>query len=105
LRYAVDYDMAVRIADRYDILLVPEFLYFVRVHGANLTESLRFRNLRFWWKRATICHGLLQDGHPTLLGRTRREVYGLLLIGMMHILELPKIAKRIVRAPGRFLSR
>lgn len=105
LPYAVDYDMAVRIADRYDIVLVPEFLYSVRIHDRNLTETLRLKRLRFWWKRATICHGLLRDGHPTLLGRTRRQVYGLLLLGLLHTLELPRTAKHILRAPGRFLRR
>ena len=106
LRYAVDYEMAVRMADRFDIVLVPEFLYLVRIHDANLTESLRFKTLRFWWKRTRICHRLLRRSSTArLLGRTPGEVYGLLLIGMLHALELPRMAKRIVRAPGRALRR
>ena len=106
LRYAVDYEMAVRMADRFDIVLAPEFLYLVRIHGANLTESLRCKTLRFWWKRTMICHRLLRrSGAATLLGRTPSQVYGLLLIGLLHALELPRTAKRIARAPGRALRR
>ena len=104
LPYAVDYDMAVRIADRFDIVLAPEFLYLVRIHDSNLTESLRFKPLRFWWKRATICRQLLgRSTSGTLLGRSRRQVYWLLLLGMLHVFELPRTAKRIVRTPGRLL--
>ena len=106
LDYAVDYDMAVRIADQFDIVLAPEFLYLVRIHDSNLTESLRFKPLRFWWKRATICHRLLRrSASGTLLGRTPLRVYGLLLLGLLHAVEVPRTAKQIVRAPGRLWRR
>ena len=39
LPFGVDYDMALRVVDRYRITLVPEFLYARRVHGRNTTDE------------------------------------------------------------------
>lgn len=97
LRYAVDYDMAVRIAEHYELGLVPAFLSCQRVHGGNTSESLRFRRVRHWWTRTRVCRRLLRrnDGH--LLGRTGPEVYALLFLGLLHLTGLPAGLKRLVR--------
>lgn len=97
LRYAVDYEMALRIADAFDIALVPEFLYRVRIHDRNLTETLRLKYLRFWWTRLRICRRLLAGGRPSLLGRSPSQVYALMALGLLHTFEIPRTVKRIAR--------
>ena len=92
LRYAVDYDMALRIAERYDLALVPEFLYCHRLHGTNTTEGLRLQALRFWWTRAAIMRRRLRPGRG-LLGRRPAAVYGLMLLGLLHALGIPRAAR------------
>ena len=79
LPYGVDYDMALRIIDRFRITLVPEFLYARRIHGRNTTEGLRFQALRLWWIKYRIRRQLI---------RSRRIAFirdpGLDLFGFLH---------------------
>lgn len=99
-----DWEMAVRIADRFDMLLIPEFLYCQRVHRTNTQRNARFRALRSWRNRVRISRMLLKRGHGTLLGRTPAQIYGLLLLSLAHSLELPALAKTVVRSPRRLLQ-
>lgn len=101
LKYGVDYEMAVRIADRFDMRLIPEFLYCQRVHRQNTQQTLRWRALRFWLVRLRICHDLLKRRQGRLVGRTRLQVYALHLLGLAHALQLPTLAKAVLRAPRR----
>jgi glycosyltransferase involved in cell wall biosynthesis len=101
LRYAVDYDMAVRIAERYEIALVPEFLYRQRLREGNMTEGLRLQALRSWWTRARILRRRLRAAGGCVLGRRPSEVYALMLLGLAHALGLP----RALRAGGRWSRR
>lgn len=65
LPFGVDYDMALRILEKWEITLVPEFLYLRRVHDTNTTESLRFKFLRLWWCKYRIRRSLLVRGKIT----------------------------------------
>ena len=85
-RYGIDYEMALRIADRYDIVAVPEFLYCQRVHAGNTQQNLRWRALRFWWDRMRTCRALLRRSGGTLLGRSALAVHGLLALGLLDAL-------------------
>jgi hypothetical protein len=67
LPYAVDYQMALRLADRFAFRRVPRVLYRRRVHGANVTAGGRFPALRFWWMRARICRRLAASGRVRFL--------------------------------------
>lgn len=62
LRFGVDLDMALRLADRDAVRLVPEFLYVRRVHRTNTTESLRFKRFRFWAQNYRIRRALVREG-------------------------------------------
>jgi|SRR5437773_8040849 len=101
LTYAVDYEMAVRIADNYELRLVPEFMYARRIHGANLTATLRFKAMRFWWKRLVICHKLFRSGRVAFLKRSPWRNHALLVWGFVHVLQIPRIVKDAVRWPSR----
>jgi glycosyltransferase involved in cell wall biosynthesis len=72
LRYGEDYDMGLRIADRFKILLIPEFLYCKRVHQASTTEFRVLQGLRFFFNRVRICRELTRSGK---IGFTRERNY------------------------------
>jgi glycosyltransferase involved in cell wall biosynthesis len=85
LPWAVDYEMSVRLANRYDMVLVPEFLYLQRVHDGNTQQTLGLRAIRSWRVRAAICGEQLRSNGGRLLGRSRPGVYGLLFLGLLHV--------------------
>jgi glycosyltransferase involved in cell wall biosynthesis len=101
---AEDWEMSVRIADRYDLRLINEFLYCQRVHGSNTQRNATGRALRSWRNRYRITRALLKRKGGRLLGRSRAEVHALMLLGLVHALELPTVAKRVVRGPRRLLQ-
>lgn len=69
LFFAIDYDMALRILERWEIRLVPEFLYVRRVHDTNTTESLRLKTFRFWLQKYRIRRRLVRRGRISFLPR------------------------------------
>lgn len=76
--FAVDYDMALRVLDRYRIKLVPEFLYCRRVHQENTTESLRFKRVRFWAQQYRIRRQLVRAKRVHFLTGVQFDVHKLL---------------------------
>jgi len=82
IRYDVDYEMAVRILDQYDIKLVPEFLYVRRIHKGNTTESLPFRSLRFFVQRVVVYQHLLKRENIRFL---KRANYSLIRLASMRL--------------------
>jgi glycosyltransferase involved in cell wall biosynthesis len=96
LKYAVDYDMTVRIADRFELQLIPEILYCQRIHATNTQERLRLRALRSWWTRLKVVLGIL-DAQPALLGFSRTQVYQFVLAGLGSALGLDAALKKLVR--------
>jgi len=71
LTSAVDYDMALRVAERYRIVLVPEFLYARRLHRANTVATLRLRAPRVVWRMHVIMRRLVRSGRVTFIRRPR----------------------------------
>jgi glycosyltransferase involved in cell wall biosynthesis len=88
LKYGEDYEMALRIIDRYDIKQVPEYLYCHRIHGGNTTYSLRFRELRFWYQRALLCRRLIESDKIRFLNGKKNFVYLLLLSGFLRSVRM-----------------
>ncbi|HUI27116.1 MAG TPA: glycosyltransferase [Candidatus Kryptonia bacterium] len=74
LRFGVDYEMALRLVDRYAIKLVPEFLYVRRVHSTNTTESLRFRDFQFWAQNYRIRSALVRQGKVRFLSGSQFDL-------------------------------
>lgn len=97
LAYAVDYEMSVRIADSYDMVLVPDFLYFQRVHEGNAQQNLPFRRLRSWWTRTSTCVRLLMRSGGRLLGFDPLRTCSYLGLGLLHALGVPDRLKRLLR--------
>ncbi len=94
-----DYDMAVRIADRFDIVHLGRFTYCHRLHGRNTERTIRARWIRSWWARYNVLRELSRD-RPSLLGRRRPGVHGLALLGLLHagfvgtVATVARIARR-----------
>lgn len=82
LPFGVDYDMALRILENWEIAFVPEFLYLRRVHDTNTTESLRFKLLRLWWCKYRIRRSLLAQGKITYWEDANFDLFEVLARGM-----------------------
>ncbi len=93
LPFAIDYDMAVRLADRFDMVLVPRFLYGQRVHGANTQETQRMRAIRSWHRRARICRRRARERGGVLLGYEPREIRHLLARSLLDAVGLRRAAR------------
>jgi glycosyltransferase involved in cell wall biosynthesis len=107
LRHGEDYEMALRIADQYDIGLLPEFLYAYRIHRANTSESLRFKRLRFWWQRYRSARDLVRSGSIRFPSRDEYNLNWLMLIGLGNALGLGEAlssVRDILCVPRRALA-
>ncbi|MGH7786968.1 MAG: glycosyltransferase, partial [Candidatus Binatia bacterium] len=71
LSFAIDYDMALRVAERHRIVLVPEFLYARRMHRANTVASLGLRGPRVVWRMHVVLRRLIRAGRITFAHRAR----------------------------------
>ena len=74
LKYGEDYDMALRIADKFTIKLVPDILYLKRIHKDSITESLPLQSILFFINRLQICRNLVKSGEITF---TKNKKYNL----------------------------
>jgi glycosyltransferase involved in cell wall biosynthesis len=106
ISYGVDYEMALRLVDKYDIALVPEFLYAVRKHGRN-TSELRFRRIRFWWQRFSFCNRLLKTGEIRFPREKQYSKNRLMLVGLLYVFRVPRLISglRSCLPPRRFERR
>ncbi len=87
--YDVDYEMALRLADPYDLDVVPEFLYCFRIHRTNTTESLQFKNLRFLWIRIVVWRHVWRTYPRHFLRRRRVAMAKYIIIRLGQILRIP----------------
>lgn len=82
LPWAVDYDMALRLAERWDFVHVPETLYAKRILPGGASESVRHKPLRFWAMRWRLARHHLRARTGRLLGYSTLAVHLLLLAGL-----------------------
>lgn len=103
LSFGIDYDMALRIVDRYDIAFVPEFLYARRLHTTNTTELLAFKRWRLFWQRYQICRALARSHHVAYLNRKPYALNRLMLVSLAHTLAIPQASaffrNKVLRLP------
>lgn len=91
LRYGVDHEMALRIVDKYDIKLVPEFLYCYRIHKSRTTGSIRFKSLTFYCNRLIACQRLLKDGQVHFMNEKPYQLSHLMFKGLFYVLEISRL--------------
>ncbi len=87
LKYSVDCEMALRIVDKYDIKLVPEFLYCRRRHDSNTSQTLHFKELRFWYQRFFFSRELCKTGKVSFLKQKKYNLNILLILGLYNALR------------------
>ena len=85
LPWAVDYEMALRLAERFAFAHVPELLYAKRVHAGGVTERLRAKPWRYWRMRWTLVRRQLRRQRGSVLGRGAMATYALLLLGLAYV--------------------
>jgi glycosyltransferase involved in cell wall biosynthesis len=86
MKRGADYEMALRLVEKFEIGLVPDFLYCHRTHATN-TSIVYFAGLRNWVMRAQLCHQLIKNKQITYI--TREECDRLLMSSLCrHVLKL-----------------
>jgi len=105
LRFAEDYEMALRIVDRYTIKLVPEFLYCYRRHKGNTTNRIDLSSLGFFFQRLRICRELSKNNKLSFLQDGKYNLNRLMLEGLYELIRsaefrnfFPELVK-MARAP------
>ena len=86
IKFGTDYEMALRIADKLNMCLVPEFLYFYRIHSKNTVQRMMFANLRFWIQRWSMYYRLRNTG-VSFLRQSRYNPYIYLLLNTYKIFK------------------
>lgn len=88
----VDYEMALRILERYRIAVVPEFLYCSRDHSQRTSHLQRpwksrlQREMQLWFFRLKTCRRLMQEGQITFPNQREYLWWRLMLISGLRSL-------------------
>ncbi len=85
LPWAVDYEMALRVAGCYRFAHVPELLYVRRVHAGGASQGVSARRWRQWWMRCNLVRGRLASNGGTLFGKGALRTHALLLLGLAYV--------------------
>jgi len=97
LRVGEDYDLAMRLIDKFDIKLVPEYLYSIRIHDNNTTSYPYFKNLRSWHQKIVVRLRLFVGGKVEFI---REKKYFIHILGIRELINIIKSAP-----PCGFISR
>ncbi len=95
LEYSEDTEIAVRIIDRYGIVLVPEFLYCRRIHASNSSDTFALKELRYWLQRYRFARRLVKSRKVTYLHGGEYDFNRLMAAGLVR--ALISCASRISR--------
>jgi glycosyltransferase involved in cell wall biosynthesis len=87
IRYGEDYEMALRIIDRFEIKLVPRFLYCQRIHRHSATERARCTSLGFLWQRYRMCRRLAKNRQVSFLNEPRYRPGRHALVNLYRIMS------------------
>lgn len=97
MKRGIDHEMALRLIDKFEIGLVPEFLYVRRLRNASLSHhgrSQHFMWFRFWVLRYVRCHRLLKSNKVQFLKQKEYNLHKLMLARLFCHLKLQ--ARRVL---------
>jgi glycosyltransferase involved in cell wall biosynthesis len=80
-----DYEMALRLAERFQFAHVPEMLYERREHATSITGVLRRKNWQYWQNRWSLVRRRLRAQHGRVLGHGAASAHALLLLGLGYV--------------------
>jgi glycosyltransferase involved in cell wall biosynthesis len=98
MKRGIDHEMALRLVDKFDIELEPEFLYARRIRNDSLSHQGRsqyFMWFTFWLLRYIRCHRLLRSNQVQFLKQKEYNLHKLMLTRLFCRLKLR--AKRKLR--------
>jgi glycosyltransferase involved in cell wall biosynthesis len=103
-----DFDLALRLVDRFAITLVPEFLYGYRNTTHNGRQKISSETLTRW-DRYSLCRRRLKDNQSLFLRERRYNPHKLLFAGLIKPripkLFAPRLKSLLSNALSRFLRR
>ncbi|MEK6336299.1 MAG: glycosyltransferase [Acidobacteriota bacterium] len=102
LTNGAEFDLELRLVDRFAITLVPEFLYAYRsrtLNGWMLGETLT------WWQRYSLCRRRLKDNQTRFLHEGHYNQRKLLFAGLIEALKPKRSANRLKQLFSSSLSR
>lgn len=82
LKIGEDWEMALRIIDKYEIRLIPEFLYAARIHKNNTCGNTRWQSLKFSLVSFSICKNLIKESKINYFKNNKNNIYWLLLLNL-----------------------
>ena len=94
-----NYDFCLRILDKFEIALLPEFLYFSRKYKRKLIKANRIKKLIKWFKKLFIYRRLLKSDKVSYLKQKKYKVNRFMIHDLYDALELQEMAKRTIRIP------
>ncbi|MGH7900329.1 MAG: glycosyltransferase family 2 protein [Thermodesulfobacteriota bacterium] len=88
VKYGLDYDMALRIVDKYDIKLVPELLYCDRTREGRVTKPLYSKGISDWVQRLIFCCIFLRDRKINFTAQKEYNLNKLMIRFLYYALRL-----------------
>ena len=93
LKYRETYEIDSRIANKYEIGLVPEFLYCCRIHQNDTSKALRLTPLLFWYERLDLCRQSLKHKSIFFLKERNHTINKPMLVSLLHAFGLTSVQK------------
>jgi colanic acid/amylovoran biosynthesis glycosyltransferase len=99
-----DFDLALRLVDRFTITLVPEFLYGYRSRARNGRRSV-WSAMLTRWQRYSLCRRRLKDNQTLFLREGHYNPHKLLFAGLIEALKSKLSSTRLKALLSNSLSR
>jgi len=89
--YVVDWEMGVRILDRFEIVQARYPLYIARTHALRTSLRGRFPSLDHWWRQLQIALHLRRQGDVRYLRRWKWNPIRLMVPRLLNIFRLDRL--------------
>lgn len=97
VKLEADYDMALRIVDRFDIEVVPEYLYCHRNDDPDRLKSSTVSTVINWARRFLHCRKLLRTNSVQFLKEEKYNVNRLLMLGLYYSPGMQRVVNVVRR--------
>jgi glycosyltransferase involved in cell wall biosynthesis len=98
VEYGLDYDIALRIAYKYNMKLIREFLYCKRVNEGSTTKLLNIKAIGSWFQRLVFCFLLSKNKEINFLRQKEYDVSKLMIAGLYYALRITNMFYFVIEA-------